>query len=300
MQAELIINQTAGGGKSAKLLPKIFHNFEASKLPFHTSWTTSPAGATQLARQAADNNADPIISVGGDGTINEIINGFLPAQKQPALGIISAGWANDFIKSTPIPADINQACQAINRGNTKQIDVGLINDRIYFVNVCGIGFDAEITALANQLKTGHFHWTALSNYVYVIAAIRKLLAPLPSFQVKITIDNQVICGKMLFLAIANGKIEGGKFNIAPDAKIDDGLLDICLVGEMGRVRCLYLLPRVIKGTHQGIPEIRFFQGKEILVELDRPATAQVAGELISPQKIYHVKILPKRLKLIIP
>ena len=299
MKTELIINQIAGGGKPEKLVPEIFKNFEIMNIPYHASWTTSSGGATGLARHAADSGTDCIISVGGDGTINEIINGILPAQKQPALGVIPAGWANDFIKSTSIPTDIYQGCQLIKKGNTTNIDVGLINNQIYFANVCGIGFDAEIAALANKMKTDHPHWKTLSAYVYVFAAIKKLLPPLPSFQARITIDSQVIEGQMLFLAIANGRVEGGKFNIAPDAEIDDGLLDICLVGKMGRIRCLHLLPKAMKGTHRDVREVSFFRGKEILVESDKPVTAQVAGEILVAQKTYHVKILPKKLKLIV-
>ncbi len=299
MKTELIINKTAGGGKPKKLVPEIFKIFDAMNFPYHTSWTTSSGGATGLARQAAEQGVNLIVSVGGDGTINEIINGILPAKNQPALGIISAGWANDFIKSTSIPTDIYQACRVIKESKIKKIDAGVINDRIYFANVCGIGFDAEIAALANQIKTDHPHWKTLSAYVYVFAAIRKLLSPLPSFQAKITIDGQVIEGQMLFLAIANGRIEGGKFNIAPDAEIDDGLLDICLVGKMGRIRCLHLLPKAIKGTHRDVQEVSFFQGKEILVEADRPVTAQVAGEILAAQKNYHVKILPKKINLVV-
>lgn len=300
MKVELIINRTAGGGKPEKLVPEIFKNFNAMNLPYHTSWTTFSGGATELARQAAESGMNPIISVGGDGTTNEIINGILSSKKQPALGIIPAGWANDFIKSTPIPTDIYQACQVIKRGKTKNIDMGLINDQIYFANVCGIGFDAEIAALANQMKTDHPHWKTLSAYVYVFAAIRKLLPPLPSFQAKITIDGKVIEGQFLFLAIANGRIEGGKFNIAPEAEIDDSLLDICLVGKMGRLRCLHLLPKAMKGTHLGVKEVSFFRGKEILVESDKPLTAQVAGETLIPQKTYYTQVLPQKLKLIVP
>lgn len=300
LKAELIINQTAGGGKPERLLPEIFKKLDEINLQYHSSWTTSSGGATVLAQQAVDSGKDLIISVGGDGTINEIINGILPAQKQPALGIMPAGWANDFIKSTSIPKNIDQACHIIKEGKIKKIDVGFINKQIYFVNVCGIGFDAEIAALANQMKTEHPHWKTLSAYVYVFATIKKLLSPLPSFKAKVTIDSQVIEGEMLFLAIANGRIEGGKFNIAPDAEIDDGLLDICVVGKMGRLRCLHLLPKAIKGTHLDVKEVSFFRGKEILVEADKTVTAQVAGEVLIPRQSYHIEILPKKLNLLVP
>ena len=300
MKTELIINKTAGGGKAGKLLPEIISTFNKLNIPFHTSFTNSPGGATGLARQAANSGVEFIISVGGDGTINEIINGILTANHQPALGIIPAGWANDFIKSTNIPNNIQQACQVIKEGRTRKIDLGLINQEIYFANVCGIGFDAEITALANQIKTNHPNWPSFSSYIYVFAAIKKLLSPIPSFQVKITIDNQVIEKDILFLAIANGRIEGGKFNIAPDAEIDDGLLDTWIIKKMSRTRCLQLLPKAMKGTHKEVTEVSYFHGKKIIVEAAEPLTAQVAGEILVPQKKYQIEILPKKLNLISP
>jgi len=300
LKTEIVINKTAGGGKAGKLFPEILRIFDKMKLEYHVNWTTSLGGATKLARVASDNGADLIVSVGGDGTINEIINGILSAQRQPPLAIVPAGWANDFIKSTSIPRDINKACQVIRNGKIKNIDIGLINQEIYFANVCGIGFDAEITALANRMKTAYAYCKTLSSYVYVFAAIRKLLLPLPSFKIRITIDGQIIEEEILFLAIANGRIEGGKFNITPDANINDGLLDICLVGKMGRLRCLHLLPKAIKGTHHNEKEVHFFRGKEVLVEFDKPVTSQVAGEMLIPQKKYYFKILPKKLKLMVP
>ncbi len=299
MKAELIINHTAGGGKPEKHISDILNYFEGIGFDYHVSWTPSSGSATALARQASEQGAELIISVGGDGTINEIINGIIQSPAQPALGIIPAGWANDFIKSTTIPKDILQACQIISRKKTKLIDVGLINEHTYFANVCGIGFDADIAALANQMKTRYPHWKTLSAYVYVFATIQKLLSPLPSFQAKITIDGHIIEKELLLVAIANGRIEGGKFNITPKAEIDDGLLDICIIEKMNRFRCLYLLPKAIKGTHHEVSEVSFFKGKEILIELDRSVTAQVAGEILPAETSYHIKVLPEKLNLIV-
>ncbi|HNR66008.1 MAG TPA: acylglycerol kinase family protein, partial [Atribacterota bacterium] len=134
MKAELIINHTAGGGKPEKYISEILSYFDRLNFEYHVSWTPSSGSATALARQAAEQGADLIISVGGDGTINEIINGIIQSSTQPALGIIPAGWANDFIKSTSIPRDILQACQIISRKKTRMIDVGLINEETYFAN----------------------------------------------------------------------------------------------------------------------------------------------------------------------
>jgi len=207
LKAEVVINKTAGGGKANKLFPEIIRIFDKMKLDYHINWTTSLGGATELARIASHNGADLIVSVGGDGTINEVINGILSSQHQLPLAIIPAGWANDFIKSTSIPRDINEACQVIKNGKVRNIDVGIINSEIYFANVCGIGFDAEIADLANRMKTKYSYSKTFSSYVYVFAAIRKLLPPLPSFKMKITIDGQIIEKEIVFLAIANGQVE---------------------------------------------------------------------------------------------
>ncbi len=299
MKAELIINHTAGGGKPKKYISKIINYFDNVAFKHHVSWTPSSGSATNLAKKAADEGVDIIISVGGDGTINEIINGIIQSPNQPALGIIPAGWANDFIKSTTIPKDILKASQIVSKHKINAIDVGLINGKIYFANVCGIGFDAEIAALANQMKTNHPNWKTLSSYVYVFATIQKLLSPLPYFYAKITIDDQMVEGEMLLVAVANGRIEGGKFNIAPEAEIDDGLLDICIIRKMNRYRCLLLLPKAIKGTHKEVSEVSFYKGKEIRIELDKPVLAQVAGEILPPEKDYHIEIIPRKLNLLI-
>ncbi len=301
MKAELIINQTAGGGKPQRHISEILNYFDS--LPgfeYQISYTPASGEATALSLQAAERGVDTIISVGGDGTINEIINGILQSTKQPALGIIPAGWANDFIKSVPIPKDIKHSCHIISQQKTKMIDVALINKHTYYANIFGIGLDAHIAALANIMKTKYPDWKTLSAYVYVFATIKTLLAPIPFFRVKITIDNQVIEDEMLFVAVANGQTEGGKFKIAPEAEIDDGFLDIYVVRKMNRFRCLYLFPKVMSGTHLEVREVSFHRGKEIFIETTGPVTAQVAGEILPAETHYHIQLLPKKLKLIVP
>lgn len=300
METELIINQAAGGGKPKKYISEIKKYFDSINFKYRLSWTPSSGSAPDMARQAAQRGAKTVVSVGGDGTINEIINGIMQSKKQTALGIIPAGWANDFIKSTTIPRDLLEACKIIPDKKIKLIDVGLLNGQTYFANVCGIGFDADIAALANKMKTKHPNWKTLSAYVYVFATIQKLLSPIPFFQARISLDGQTIEGEMLLVAIANGRIEGGKFNIAPMAEIDDGLLDICIIRKMNRLRCLYLLPKAIKGTHHEILEVSFYKSREILIETDKPVNAQVAGELLPAEKNYHIEILPQKLSLIVP
>ncbi|GAH47009.1 unnamed protein product [marine sediment metagenome] len=300
MKTELIINLTAGGGKPRSHLKTIFKYLKENGFNFKVSYTSHHGEATELAQKAADKGVDLIISVGGDGTVNEIVNGIMQSKNDPILGIIPLGWANDFIKSVNIPPDVTQACKILVQGKTKKIDVGVINKKIYFANICGVGFDAEVAQYANQIKNRHPNWRILSAFIYIFATIKKLLSPFRCYKVKIKIDQQEIQTKILFIAISNGKIYGGRFKITPEAILDDGLLDICLVEEMGRFKYLSIIPKVFKGTHGGIKGISFYKAKEIIVQSSELILAQVSGEVIEGQKKFTITLQPKSLKLIVP
>jgi len=300
LKAELIVNLTAGGGKPHKYLNTVLEYLKENGLNFKVCTTSHQGEAVELAQKAADNGAELIVSVGGDGTVNEIVNGIMKSKNDPSLGIIPLGWANDFIKSTDIPSDIIEACKILIKGKTKKIDIGVINNQIYFANICGIGFDAEVAHLANQLKNRHPNWNTLSAYVYVFATVKKLLSPFSYHDVKIKFDGQEIHSKILFIAISNGKIYGGRFNITPEAILDDGLLEICTVEEMGRLKYLMSIPKVFKGKHASIKGISFYRAKEVVIESSESILAQVSGEVIEGQKKFTITLLPKSLKLIVP
>ena len=300
MKTELIINLTAGGGKPRPHLKTIFKYLKENGFNFKVSYTSHHGEATELAQKAADNGAELIVSVGGDGTVNEIVNGIMKSKNNPSLGIIPLGWANDFIKSTGIPSDIIEACKILIKGKTKKIDIGVINNQIYFANICGLGFDAEVAHLANQLKNRHPNWNSLNAFVYVFATVKKLLSPFSCRNVKIKFDGQEIHSKILFIAVSNGKIYGGRFKITPEAILDDGLLEICLVEEMGRFKYLSIIPKVFKGTHASIKGINFYRAKEVAIQFSEPVLAQTSGEVIEGQKNYIITLLPKSLKLIVP
>ncbi len=300
MKAELIVNLTAGGGKPHKHLNTVLKYLKENGLNFKMCTTSHQGEAVELAQKAADNGAELIVSVGGDGTANEIVNGIMKSKNNPSLGIIPLGWANDFIKSTNIPSDIIEACKILIKGKIKKIDVGVINDQIYFANLCGIGFDAEVAHLANQIKNTHPNWNSLGAFIYVFATIKKLLSPFSFHNVKIKFDGQEIHSKILFIAIGNGKFYGGRFKITPEAILDDGLFEVCTVEEMGRFKYLMSIPKVFKGTHESIKGINFYRAKEVVIQSSEPILAQVSGEVIEGQKEFTITILPKRLKLIVP
>jgi len=300
LKTELIVNLTAGGGKPRPHLKTIFKYLKENGFNFKVSYTSYHGEAVELAQKAADNGAELIVSVGGDGTVNEIVNGIMKSKNDPLLGIIPLGWANDFIKSTNIPPNIIEACKILIKGKTKNIDVGVINDQIYFANICGVGFDAEVAQLANQMKSKHPNLRILSAFVYVFATVKKLLSPFSYHDVKIKFDGQEIHSNILCIAISNGKFYGGRFKITPEAILDDGLLEVCVIEEMGRFKYLSSIPKVFKGTHESIKGINFYRAKEVVIQSSELILAQVSGEVIEGQKEFTITILPKRLKLIVP
>ena len=300
MKAELIINLTAGGGKPRPHLKTIFEYLKENGFNFKVSYTSHHGEAIELAQKAADKGIDLIVSIGGDGTVNEIVNGIMKSKNDPSLGIIPLGWANDFIKSTDIPSDIIEACKILIKGKTKKIDIGVINNQIYFANICGIGFDAEVALLANKMKSKHPNLRILSAFVYIFATVKKLLSPFSYHNVKIKFDGQEIHSKILFIAISNGKIYGGRFKITPEAILDDGLLEVCVVEEMGRFKYLSIIPKVFKGTHASIKGVNFYRAKEVIIQSSETILAQVSGEVIEGQKEFNITLLPKSLKLIVP
>jgi YegS/Rv2252/BmrU family lipid kinase len=300
LKTELIINLTAGGGKPRPHLKTIFKYLKENGFNFKVSYTSHHGEAIELAQKAADKGIDLIVSIGGDGTVNEIVNGIMKSKNDPSLGIIPLGWANDFIKSTDIPSDVIEACKILVKGRTKEIDVGLIDGQTYFANILGVGFDAEIAQLANQIKSKHPNLRILGAFVYVFATIKKLLSPFSYHNVKIKFDGQEIHSKILFIAISNGKFYGGRFKITPEAILDNGLLEICTVEEMGRFKYLSLIPKVFKGTHASIKGVNFYRAKEVVIQSSEPVLAQVSGEVIEGQKEFSITLLPKILKLIVP
>lgn len=300
MKAELIVNLTAGGGKPNHHLKRVSKYLKENGLNFEVCITARQGEAVTLSQKAADNGVELIVSVGGDGTVNEIVNGIMKSKNDPALGIIPLGWANDFIKSTNIPSDIMEACKILVRGKIKKIDIGIINEKIYFANICGVGFDAEVAQLANQMKNKHPNLHILSAFVYVFATVKKLLSPFSCHNVKIKFDGQEIYSKILFIAISNGKFYGGRFKITPEAILDDGLFEVCTVEEMGRFKYLSIIPKVFKGTHASIKGVNFYRAKEVVIQSSEPILAQVSGEVIEGQKNYIITLLPKSLKLIVP
>ncbi|MDA3814368.1 MAG: diacylglycerol kinase family lipid kinase [Candidatus Cloacimonetes bacterium] len=289
-----IVNSTAGRGKTGKKISKLVTSINEHKLDFEIELTKAPQHAIQLAKDAIKKGFHNIISVGGDGTLNEVVNGVMHSGKadEVNVGIIPAGGGNDFAANFKLTSNIDKGVDLLMKFNLRKIDVGKIEDK-YFINALGIGFDARVAIVSNKIK----YLNGLPRY---LLAVIKALVSLKMVEAEIIMDTGKINNPFLLLSIGNGLSTGGGFLLTPEARVDDGLLDICLINKVNRRRVLSLLPAAIKGKHLKEPEVVIHQSRKIEVITKNSLPIYYDGELPILKDPLHftVELLPKKLNLI--
>ncbi len=274
-----IVNRTAGRGKCERLWPQIRAYLEELGLQPKVEFTRGEGDATNLAQAAANNGAQAVLSVGGDGTLNEVVNGLVD-NPDTTLGIIPAGSGNDFVRSLGInPADWQSACRVIARGHTQAVDLGQVNGR-HFINVSGVGFDATVVDCANTWGKAHFP----SSLAYVAAVLKTLREFKPS-RVKIQLDDQEIEAVSWLVAVASGQYFGGGMWIAPNADVHDGFFDVCVLSDLSKLAFLLAFPSIFSGKHLRNPAVKLYRARQVSVTADRPMLVQADGEVIGTTPI---------------
>ena len=224
--------------------------------------TSRPGEAEELAAHAGDHGR--VIAVGGDGTVQEVVNGLLATSSPSVLGLVPVGTGNDLARSLGVPLKLDAAWEAASAGETRQLDVARATNgagRVrWFASAGGIGFDAQVAAAMAQRRG----WQA-SRAGYLLTTLAELRR-FSNCQVKLTIDDATFEGPVLFIAAANGAYYGGGMQIAPDARVDDGRLDVCVVGDISRLTALRQLPNLYRGTHIRHPAVTMHEGVRLRIE----------------------------------
>ena len=268
-----IVNPLSGNGKAEKYIPIIREYLVKNNLKFELQKTEGIGHAITLATQLKNKEDIRLIMViGGDGTLNEVMNGIYPSSIP--IGYIPAGSGNDFARENKIPLDPIAALERAIKMNKKEIDLGYVNGR-YFVNAAGIGFDGKVTELANQSR-----WKKrLGKFVYIFALLKALLTFRPH-DMTITIHNKSHTYKRVWLiAVSNGRYFGGGMKISPEAKNDDGELDVCIIKELSVLQLLKFFPTIFSGRHIYLPYVEILKGKMIQIESSRRVPIQIDGEI---------------------
>jgi YegS/Rv2252/BmrU family lipid kinase len=301
-----IVNPVAGKARGAKLraraLEELLRVFPDSLFLY----TNGPGHAIELAQSAAD--AELIIAVGGDGTVREVVSGLMSATgppdhsttgSLPLLAVIPVGSCNDLPRNVGIPLDVIQACRVAKERNSRQIDViraemsnNSNTQQTYFANAAGFGFDAVVTAEAQKSK--HLRGMLL----YLVAIVRTL-SHLECPLVRIRAGDFSAEQRVLMVAAANGQYYGGGLKVAPDARPDDGLMDVCIGWEMGWWSTLKKLPRFVAGTHVTLKEVKMLSGPELDLEFLEPVQVELDGDVLSPQPFrrFRLTVLPKAINI---
>lgn len=234
--------------------------------------TESAGEERQLAEVAARDGAQTIIALGGDGTWGNVARGILAAGTKARLALLAAGTGNDLAYASGIPAhDIRAALDIALGDGERHIDVGAA-DGVHFVNCLGFGFDAAVLR-----SLGETRWVR-GHAVYLLTALRHLFAyPGISVRAEHVVPNER--GSVLMVVISNGPRFGGGFLIAPDARIDDGMLDIVSIGNASLARRMRLLSAAASGKHIGAPEVRTTRIRNLTLGFEMPPIFEADGEL---------------------
>ncbi len=270
-----ILNPVAGRGKAARFETPLrrwlatYLGDGRGALP--EVWaTTGQTSARSLAEQAARGGYDLVIVCGGDGTLNAVVNGL--AGSGLAVGLVPLGTGNDFARAIGIPLDPEAAIRRIAEGSEQRVDLG-VRDGHRFINVAGCGLDAEVARCVN---TGLRRLNG--TLAYIVAVMRTLRTFRPG-RFTVRVDETPIDEPAMLCAVANGTGYGGGMRVAPRARWDDGLLDVCLVKACGIAEFLRAFPRVFKGTHLDHPKVVYLRGKTVRIECDPPQPVLIDGEL---------------------
>ncbi len=299
----VILNPVAGKGKAGERKPEIERLLVSHGLAFDLRLTEAPGHATQIAR-AVDASAYPIVvAAGGDGTVNETVNGLMAAKaagkRVPALGVLSVGRGNDFSYGADLPGELEGCIQVLARDARRQLDVGLVRggdfpDGKYFANGIGVGFDTIVGLEAAKMK--HVHGAM----AYVLGALRTFIMFPEAPEVKISWEDAYMSIATHQISIMNGKRMGGTFFMAPWAENHDGRLELCMAGRMNRREMVDLMIRYTKGSQVGHPKITTASAARFRIEAPKGGLVVHAdGETVCIDgKALDVECIPGALEIV--
>jgi YegS/Rv2252/BmrU family lipid kinase len=299
-RVKVILNPVAGRGRCARLVPALHEQLTRHGLDYDLTCTTAPGDAAVLAGQALAEAFETIVAVGGDGTAHEVVNGMLTYSRGSEVGTMTAipvGSGSDFAHMLGMPAQLDQACQRIARRRTRWVDVGVVTDSqghsTYFDNTVGIGFDGVVTLEAIGVK--HLRGMAL----YLPVVLKTVFVTMKPPRVVTEFGDQRLEQTALMITVCIGQREGGGFIIAPDARNDDGLFDVCIVANVPKLQMLALIPHFMKGTHVGKESVAMFRTDQLSVASQDDLIAHMDGEMLcTEERFLEFEILPRRLQVI--
>lgn len=282
MHIKIIVNPKAGSGKSRETGFQVEKYLCELGIEYSLDSTYRPKGAVALAKKATRDGFDLIIAVGGDGTVNEVANGMVGSLS--TLAVIPAGHHNNFARMLGLdPKDIKGAVDTAIGSGSRLVDVGKIND-VFFLNGIGIGLNSKA---AGEIESKYQKGDKKDNYLL------KILSSIPKFKppyLSIKMDDFELFSKASLAKIANGSFHGRGYNMAPQAAIDDGYFDVCVLNHTNKMKLLSHLPKLFKGTLKRFYPLTTFRSTKITIDSKDPIRAVYDGEMIDTPSPFHIEV----------
>jgi YegS/Rv2252/BmrU family lipid kinase len=291
LDVKLFVNPTAGGGKSSKLYPAVVRRLREAGVACDVIVSQYPGDITRVSSELAARGYKTFVACGGDGTVNELINGI--AGTGAALGIIPMGTANDFAANMGLSKDTNLACTIIKERRTRKIDLVRVNNDKFFVGTGCIGFDAEVAAFASRIRKEKSNAFLL----HVLGGILKFFF-YKTKTVELRFNGQSYFGEILLVAFGNVQSYARGMVITPGAEPNDSLLDICVIRPMPKWKVLYVFPSVYKGTHIDKKEVSVYRAGSVHVQSLGPVELYADGDFMATTP-FRLQVVPKHLDVIV-
>lgn len=290
----VVANPTSGRGKGAKLIPKVDALLRSIGVEHVMHVCADPEDPERLAREAAERGAPIVAALGGDGQVGACANGVLGSDA--ALAVIPAGTGNDFARYLGLNRkDPLAAARLLASPTTRRLDVVRVRtadgERV-FVNVGGTGFDSEVNGHANGVR----FLKGTPKYIYSTFVTLARFRP-GKFEVDVDGEFHAIPGMMI--AVGNAVSYGGGMKITPDAKADDGILDLCVIGEVSKPEFVRTFPKVFSGKHVRHPAVTVLRGKQITISAERAFDVYGDGERFGPLPATFT-VVPAALSVVVP
>lgn len=291
----VILNPTAGRGATTRVRGIVEREMAQAGAAFTIAETSRRGHAAELAEAAARDGWPAVVAVGGDGTVHEVVNGLMRAAAggpSVPLGIVGVGSGNDFAKLAGVPDDAAAAVRRMTEAEPRAVDVGRVGDE-WFSNGVGIGLDARVAIEVDRRR----RFRGLAMYLHALARVLRTFHP-PHMTVELD-GERVAEGPMTLVTIGNGGRHGGGFWICPDARIDDGVLDMCVCTGLGTLGILWFLPQVMRGAHTGARCVRMHRGTRVRVTSPDPLPVHADGEIIADDaREVIIELHPGRLRVL--
>jgi len=290
----VVFNPHAGKGRGAQFVSPVLEGLASAGRVEH-GLTQSPGDEARLAREAVERGFRRIVAVGGDGTWSNVGNAILESGRPAELGLVPGGTGCDLAKSLGIPLrDPAACCRIVLDGHTRAIDVGRIEGK-HFLNIAGFGYDVAV--LEDSWSVAYLEGSLL----YLYCALRQL-GSFRGFQLEGEVDGRPLGREdMLMVIVANARVFGGGFKVAPDADLADGRLDVWSFANMGLGRRVSALVRLLLGRHASHPRVAHRRAERLVFRFDRPPAYEIDGEWNQARgNELVIETVPKALRVLVP